>query len=67
VTLWGNQHDLSRPSGYELPEENNPLEHIDQLHEYILIDGSECIWSILTAADKGNNVIGKNYHKSLKW
>ncbi|XP_021931470.1 protein-glutamate O-methyltransferase-like isoform X2 [Zootermopsis nevadensis] len=57
VALWGNQHDLSRPSGYELPEESNLFEHIDQLHECILIDDSECIWSILTAAVKGNSVI----------
>jgi len=67
VTLWGNQHDLSRPTGYKLPEKTNPLEHIDQLHEYILIDNSECIWSTLTAADKGNMIIGKNCHKIVKW
>lgn len=57
VTLWGNQHDLSRPGGYELPEEANPLERINRLDEYILIDDSERIWSTLTASDKGNAVI----------
>lgn len=59
VSLWGNQHDLSRPNGYELPEEPNPLEHIEHLHEHILIDDSECIWSTLSAAEKGNIIIGK--------
>jgi hypothetical protein len=66
VTLWGNQHDLSRPTGYELPEEVNPLEHINRLDEYILIDDSERIWSTLKASDKGNTVIGKNCRKAIK-
>lgn len=66
MTLWGNQHDLSRPTGYELPEEANPLEHINRLNEYILIDDSQHIWSTLTASDKGNAVIGKNCHKAIK-
>jgi hypothetical protein len=65
VTLWGNQHDLSRPSGYELPEEANPLEHIIRLDEYILTDDSEHIWSTLTASGKGNAVIGKNCHSHI--
>jgi len=59
VSLWGNQHDLSRPTGYELPEEPNPLEQIEHLQEHILIDDSECIWSTLSAAEKGNIIIGK--------
>jgi hypothetical protein len=65
VTLWGNQHDLSHPTGYKLPEEANPLEHINRLDDYILTDDSEHIWSTLTASDKGNTVVGKNCHKVI--
>jgi hypothetical protein len=66
VTLWGNQHDLSRPTGYALPEVANPLEYINHLDEYILTDDSECIWSTLRASDIGNTVIGKNCFKAIK-
>lgn len=65
MTLWGNQHDLSHPTGYKLPEEANPLEHIDRLNEYILIDDSHHIWSTLTASGKANAVIGKNCHSTI--
>jgi hypothetical protein len=65
VSLWGNQHDLSHPAGYGLSEESNPLEHTDHLDDHILIDDSECIWSTLSAAKKGNIIIGKNACKIL--
>ena len=48
--MWGNQYDLSRPIGSELPEENDPLKNVELLHDHILVDDSENIWSTLEEA-----------------
>ncbi|KAJ9588360.1 hypothetical protein L9F63_018286 [Diploptera punctata] len=52
VALWGNQYDLSRPVGSELPEENDPLKNIQLLSDHVLVDESEKMWSVLEAAAK---------------
>ncbi|KAK2890132.1 hypothetical protein Q8A73_018432 [Channa argus] len=52
VSLWGNKCDLSISAGQENSQKINPLEVLNSLQPFILVDESNMVWSTLISAQK---------------
>ncbi|GLH05280.1 Putative protein-glutamate O-methyltransferase [Gryllus bimaculatus] len=57
VDLWGNRCDLSLSGGEKVLMEEDPLQKIGQLSEYILIDEAEKVWNTLAVNREKSDVI----------
>ncbi|XP_043944559.1 damage-control phosphatase ARMT1 [Protopterus annectens] len=55
VSLWGNRCDLSISSSEDNSQTSNPLDCLDSLKPFILIDDIESIWSILANSKRTRN------------
>ncbi|XP_029453157.1 protein-glutamate O-methyltransferase isoform X2 [Rhinatrema bivittatum] len=55
VSLWGNKCDLSISSGEDNSQKCSPLNSLAALQPCILVDDSECLWSILSHSRKTSN------------
>uniref|UniRef100_A0A3P8WLN8 Sugar phosphate phosphatase n=2 Tax=Cynoglossus semilaevis TaxID=244447 RepID=A0A3P8WLN8_CYNSE len=49
VSLWGNKCDLSISAGQENSQKASPLESLDSLQPFILVDDSKSVWLTLSA------------------
>lgn len=50
--MWGNKCDLSVSAGQDNSQINSPLDSLDSLQPFILVDDSNKIWSTLISAQK---------------
>ncbi|MCI4389712.1 hypothetical protein PGIGA_G00101660 [Pangasianodon gigas] len=50
VSLWGNRCDLSISAGQENSQKSNPMDCLADLQQFILVDDSDKVWSVLTSA-----------------
>lgn len=48
VSLWGNKCDLSISAGQENSQKSSPVEALEDLKSFILVDDSNLVWSVLT-------------------
>ncbi|KAG5846464.1 hypothetical protein ANANG_G00115240 [Anguilla anguilla] len=48
VSLWGNKCDLSISAGQENSQKSSPVEALEDLKSFILVDDSHLVWSALT-------------------
>ncbi|XP_015281650.1 PREDICTED: protein-glutamate O-methyltransferase [Gekko japonicus] len=55
VSLWGNKCDLSISGGKDNSQKSDPLETLEELKSFILVDHMEKIWSLLINAKKMNS------------
>ncbi|CAN9507486.1 unnamed protein product [Ophioblennius macclurei] len=53
VSLWGNKCDLSISAGQENSQKNSPIEALNSLQPFILVNDSEAVWSTLTSEQSG--------------
>ncbi|KAL6254593.1 hypothetical protein P5V15_014645 [Pogonomyrmex californicus] len=51
--LWGNRYDLSATAGDPYSQTGDPLETVESLNEYILVNDWKFIWSLVN--EKGND------------
>lgn len=56
VSLWGNKCDLSISAGQENYQKTSPIDSLDSLQPFILVDDSNMIWSTLTTTEKPGEV-----------
>ncbi|KFM76512.1 hypothetical protein X975_12012, partial [Stegodyphus mimosarum] len=56
VALWGNKWDLSISSGKENVHDN-PLLHLEEMKEKIIVDDTEVVWQILQDASNTSNEV----------
>ncbi|MFT7797523.1 protein-glutamate O-methyltransferase [Arapaima gigas] len=47
VSLWGNRCDLSISAGKENSQKSSPIDSLQDLKPFILVDNSDMVWSIL--------------------
>lgn len=52
MSLWGNKCDLSVSAGQDNSQFTSPLDSLDSLQPFILVDDSNMIWSTLISAQK---------------
>ncbi|KAG5277586.1 hypothetical protein AALO_G00119320 [Alosa alosa] len=50
VSLWGNKCDLSISAGQENSQKGSPLDSLDSLRAFVLVNHSKQVWSVLAAA-----------------
>ncbi|XP_028809392.1 damage-control phosphatase ARMT1 [Denticeps clupeoides] len=54
VSLWGNKCDLSISAGQENSQKSSPLDSLEALKPFILVDDSRMVWSSLVPAHQFN-------------
>ncbi|XP_018585736.1 damage-control phosphatase ARMT1 [Scleropages formosus] len=47
VSLWGNRCDLSISAGKENSQKSSPIDSLEDLKPFILVDDSNMVWSVL--------------------
>uniref|UniRef100_A0A8D0ECG5 Sugar phosphate phosphatase n=1 Tax=Salvator merianae TaxID=96440 RepID=A0A8D0ECG5_SALMN len=47
VSLWGNKCDLSISAGADSSQKSDPLQSVEELKSFILVDHMEDVWSLL--------------------
>lgn len=52
VSLWGNKCDLSISAGRENSQKTSPLDSLNSLQPFILVDDSNMVWSTLLSAQR---------------
>uniref|UniRef100_A0A3Q0RJC5 Sugar phosphate phosphatase n=1 Tax=Amphilophus citrinellus TaxID=61819 RepID=A0A3Q0RJC5_AMPCI len=52
VSLWGNKCDLSISAGQENSQKASPLDSLNSLQTFILVDDTKRVWSTLISAQK---------------
>lgn len=52
VSLWGNKCDLSISAGQDNSQKTSPLESLNNLQPFILVDDSNMVWSTLISAQR---------------
>uniref|UniRef100_A0A8C5J136 Sugar phosphate phosphatase n=1 Tax=Junco hyemalis TaxID=40217 RepID=A0A8C5J136_JUNHY len=52
VSLWGNKCDLSFSAGEDSSQKSSPLQSLENMVPYILVDDMEKVWSLLVNAKK---------------
>jgi hypothetical protein len=59
LNLWGNRNDLSISLGVEIASENdgNPIEEVENMNDYLVVDQTEDIWKCISDPNKSNNLI----------
>ncbi|KAJ8270594.1 hypothetical protein GJAV_G00116880 [Gymnothorax javanicus] len=50
VSLWGNKCDLSISAGEENSQKSSPVDALEDLRSFILVDDSSLAWSVLTSS-----------------
>nr|XP_056709638.1 damage-control phosphatase ARMT1 [Euleptes europaea] len=55
VSLWGNKCDLSISGGKDNSQKSDPLQSLEELKSFILVDHMEKIWSLLINEKKKNS------------
>ncbi|XP_048344664.1 damage-control phosphatase ARMT1 isoform X2 [Sphaerodactylus townsendi] len=55
VSLWGNKCDLSISGGEDNSQKSDPLQSLEELKSFILVDHMEKIWSLLINEKKMNS------------
>ncbi|KAF4796316.1 coiled-coil domain containing 170 [Turdus rufiventris] len=59
VSLWGNKCDLSFSAGEDSSQKSSPLQSLENMIPYILVNDMEKVWSLLVNAKK-NRTEGSN-------
>ncbi|XP_063232764.1 damage-control phosphatase ARMT1-like [Bacillus rossius redtenbacheri] len=57
LNLWGNRFDMSISLGVASSSSDNPMELVDSLEEFILVDDTEKIWNKLAEIRNANKTI----------
>ncbi|KFV00677.1 UPF0364 protein C6orf211, partial [Pterocles gutturalis] len=57
VSLWGNKCDLSFSAGEDSSQKSSPLQSLENLIPYIIVNDMEKLWSLLVNAKKSNTEI----------
>lgn len=52
VSLWGNKCDLSISAGQENSQKASPIDSLDSLQPFILVDDTNMVWSTLTSKER---------------
>ena len=52
VSLWGNKCDLSISSGQDNSQKTSPIDSLNSLEPFILVDVSNMVWSTLISAQR---------------
>ncbi|XP_045917600.1 damage-control phosphatase ARMT1 isoform X2 [Micropterus dolomieu] len=52
VSLWGNKCDLSISAGQDNSQKTSPIDSLNSLQPFILVDDSNMVWSTLISAQK---------------
>lgn len=52
VSLWGNKCDLSISAGQDNSQTTSPIDSLNSLKPFILVDDSNMVWSTLTSAQR---------------
>ncbi|XP_041831667.1 damage-control phosphatase ARMT1 [Melanotaenia boesemani] len=52
VSLWGNKCDLSISAGQENSQKTSPIESLNSLQPFILVDDSGLVWSTLNSSQR---------------
>lgn len=52
VSLWGNKCDLSISAGQENPQKTSPIDSLNDLQPFILVDDTNMVWSSFLSAQR---------------
>ncbi|XP_017278692.1 damage-control phosphatase ARMT1 [Kryptolebias marmoratus] len=52
VSLWGNKCDLSISAGKENSQKTSPIDSLNSLQPFILVDDSNMVWSALSSSQR---------------
>ncbi|TNN68497.1 Protein-glutamate O-methyltransferase [Liparis tanakae] len=52
VSLWGNKCDLSISAGQDNSQKTSPIDSLNSLQPFILVNDSNMVWAALTAAQR---------------